>query len=182
MTRPAQIELRFAQRSDRRYQIPDRCKLTITELWPIRLWLAGSVCDGTGQRVNDTNGFPMFVDGILDTGSPISFFPIRMWSSFQEHIRWWPDGCTEEAPDWVKGTSGWGGKGVDCRVGEVQVQFNDGYFRVLPPVVLLGKFAISDGPIQDIVFGLGGGQFEGCRLEVDFLARKAWLGLATTEG
>lgn len=101
------------------------------------------------------------MDGWIDTGSPLTIFPLDMWEPFADQISW------AGAPDAVFPVSV-GGAVVPVRFGRVRVGVVSADLRAeLAAVDVSAMFAQGPSPNRVPLIGLWGGVLAGRRLVVE---------------
>lgn len=117
------------------------------------------------------------VDGIIDTGAPLTVFPRLTWKRFAKDIEWLALPPEKFARSWLTNLRGRTGGRSACRIGRVFVEAFDveGGLRFLPGGVILAQFEEIETTEDRIILGLHGGILENRRLIVEPDARLAWI-------
>jgi hypothetical protein len=114
------------------------------------------------------------VDGLIDTGSPLTVFPESVWRYFEDEIQWFRRDGT--AVEWLDTVAGYTGGSFPCRLGRIGVRLIDLDCNGLDQTVVIGKFAEDRGVLpRRVLWGLAGGVLVGRRLSVEIEGNGAWL-------
>jgi hypothetical protein len=117
-------------------------------------------------RIVRRGGPAVLRESVVDTGSPLTIFPQKVWRQFEKEIRWLTKWNDPSVPKWCRQFSGVAGGTTGCRLGLVQVEIFDLMGGRIGPTEIVAMFASDRGRMRDIVLGLGGGIFAKRRLEM----------------
>jgi hypothetical protein len=115
------------------------------------------------------------LDGLIDSGAPLSVFPEKHWKQFEHDIEWltFPPGARPNP--WWTTVSGATGGSLPCRLGRVALLPFDTERRQLPTVKVVAKFAEDSGLFARSLMGLAAGILVGRRVIADADLGEAWL-------
>jgi hypothetical protein len=115
-------------------------------------------------------------DGLMDTGSPLTIFPERIWKNHRQEIEWFTTPPSSTLKSWWSSISGVTGGAVPCELGRISLTVIDLSGNTLRPIPVVAKFAQDNGLLPNrVILGLWGGILEGRRLMLDSSATDAWL-------
>jgi len=117
------------------------------------------------------------VDGIIDTGAPLTVFPRLTWKHFARDIEWLELPPEKLSSYWVGNLRGRTGGTSRCRIGRVFLEAFDveSGCRFLPVTSILAQFEEDETTDDRVIMGLHGGVLEGRRLIVETDFRQAWI-------
>ncbi len=115
-------------------------------------------------------------DCIVDTGAPLTIFPVRQWKHFADEIEWLSPSSLATA-SWLTHISGKTGGECPCRIGYVLGEpFDLGPpLHFLKPSKILAFFEEAPSGDDQIIVGLHAGILAGRRLIVEPSSGEAYL-------
>lgn len=107
-------------------------------------------------------------DCIVDTGAPLTVFPITQWKHFAEDIEWLSP-ADPSIDSWLSVITGKTGGEHSCRIGRVVAEAFDlgPPPTFLPPSMVFALFEETPNGDDQIIVGLHGGILAGRRLIVE---------------
>ena len=108
----------------------------------------------------------ILLEGVVDTGAPMTVFPQKEWQLFQQEIQWLTALNDPAVPRWCRQFSGVSGGTFSSRLGLITVEFFDAIGGRVGPAEIMATFAHDNGRMRDILVGLSGGTFTKRRLEL----------------
>jgi len=102
------------------------------------------------------------VEGLIDTGAPLSVLPQSVWGPIAPKIEWLSELHDANLPIWLKNAGGLTGGLIPCRVGHIVISLSDEFRRQLGPKIgLIAKFAFDERRLcHRMLVGLFGAPME----------------------
>ncbi len=120
------------------------------------------------MRINQSQPSALLLQGVVDTGAPVTVFPQLVWQKFAGEISWLSALNDPGVPSWCKEFGGVAGGVIPCRVGTVGIEFYDHVGGRLGPTEIVAMFAYDYGQMTEVLVGLSGGPFTKRRLEMTY--------------
>lgn len=107
-------------------------------------------------------------DCIVDTGAPLTIFPVTQWKQFAEDIEWLSP-ADPSIDSWLTRITGKTGGERSCLIGRVAAEAFDlgPPATFLPPSMVLALFEEDPNGDDQIIAGLHGGILAGRRLIIE---------------
>jgi hypothetical protein len=120
---------------------------------------------------------PRVLDAIIDSGAPLTVFPLQVWQPFSREIEWLRPPAVQGPASWITHLQGRTGGHSACQVGRVFVEALDVERppQVLRAVPVIAQFEISPHQDDRVIIGLHASILQSRRMTVMPDLSDAWL-------
>jgi hypothetical protein len=120
---------------------------------------------------------PRLLDAIIDSGAPLTVFPLQVWQPFSREIEWLRPAADQGPASWVTLLQGRTGGQRACHVGRIFVEALDMERppRILRAVPVIAQFESEPHQDDRVIIGLYASILQSRRMIVMPDLSEAWL-------